>query len=112
MVVGISSIVDTSNSSVLAHFGRESCGKEIMANKLFVVETIEIFRRRYLIEAANVDVAQTFVHTHPDMEEWQQKHLGEMVMSVSPITRKDAEEQHKSDDGCPWMPLDKVIQKA
>ena len=86
--------------------------------QLFIVETIHTFHMRYLVESETAEGAKEIVNKQPDDEEWQQKYLGNTVLTVQPISCEEAEEIHQipatSDSswlGSPWMPIDSIIAK-
>ena len=84
--------------------------------QLFVVETIHTFHMRYLVESETAEGAREIVNKQPDDEEWQQKYLGNTILTVHPISHEEAEEIHATNDsswlGSPWMPVDSVIAKS
>ena len=84
--------------------------------QLFVVETIHTFHMRYLVESETAEGAREIVNKQPDDEEWQQKYLGDIVLTVQPISHEEAEEIHTTSDsswqGSPWMPIDSMITRS
>ena len=56
--------------------------------QLFVVETIHTFHMRYLVESETAEGAREIVNKQPDDEEWQQKYLGDIVLTVQPISHE------------------------
>ena len=87
--------------------------------KLFIIETLPTFRMRYLVESETAEEAEKIVDMPPAdqiIEEWQQKYMGDTILALEPISRKEAEEMHteKNDSswvGSPWMPLDSMIRR-
>ena len=86
------------------------------AAQLFVVETIHTFHMRYLVESETAEGAREIVNKQPDDEEWQQKYLGDIVLTVQPMSHEKAEEIHATSDsswlGSPWMPIDSMITRS
>ena len=84
--------------------------------QLFVVETIHTFHMRYLVESETAEGAREIVNKQPDDDEWQQKYLGDIVLTVQPISHEGAEEIHATSDsswlGSPWMPIDSMITRS
>jgi hypothetical protein len=88
------------------------------AKRLFCVTTYSTFRHHYLVEADDAVAAQHYlegalVGVGVEPVEWQQKHLGEVVSGVYPITLADAAQQHqeRGSEGCSWMPLSSLIMR-
>lgn len=83
---------------------------------IFLIESIQTFRMRYLVETEEAGWAED-THTMEECEEWQQKFLGEQIITTRAITRKEAEQMHADDalavssDGSPWLPLDQFIMR-
>ena len=84
--------------------------------QLFVVETIHTFHMRYLVESETAEGAREIVNKQPDDDEWQQKYLGDTILTVQPISHEEAEKIHTTSDsswqGSPWMPIDSMIAKS
>lgn len=84
--------------------------------QIFLIEAIQTFRMRYLIETEEAGWAED-THTMDECEEWQQKCLGEQIITTRAITREEAEQMHADDalavisDGNPWLPLDQFIMR-
>ena len=84
--------------------------------QIFLIEAIQTFRMRYLIETEEAGWAED-THTMDECEEWQQKFLGEQIITTRAITREEAEQMHADDDlavssdGSPWLPLDQFIMR-
>ncbi len=81
--------------------------------QIFLIEAIQTFRVRYLIETEEAGWAED-THTMGECEEWQQKFLGEEIITTRAITREEAEQMHAlavSSDGSPWLPLDQFIMR-
>lgn len=86
-------------------------------SSVYFVETLVMFRHRYLIVANSAADAEAKIRANGKndvvRDEWQQKYLGEVVMSSSPITDVEMERMHQSDenkrDGNPWMPVSRFI---
>ena len=63
-----------------------------MKNKLYLVETISMFRHRYVVEAKNAEHAEEEVmcnvgHAYQeDFEEFSQKHIEEIITSSREIS--------------------------
>ena len=66
-----------------------------MAKKLFLVETVSIFRQRYVVEAKNAEHAQdeVVIATTGDYDEnWKefsQHHVDECITSTREISKKE-----------------------
>ena len=84
--------------------------------QLFVVETIHTFHMRYLVESETAEGAREIVNKQPDDDEWQQKFMGDTVLTVQPISREEAEKIHTKKDsswmGSEWMPIDSMITRS
>ena len=84
--------------------------------QLFLVETIHTFHMRYLVESETAEGAREIVNKQPDEDEWQQKYLGDIVLTVQPVSREEAEEIHATRDsswlGSSWMPIDSMITRS
>jgi hypothetical protein len=87
--------------------------------KLFIVESLLTFRMRYLVESETAEGAEKVVNTQPDDEEWQQKFMGNIVLTSRPISREEASEIHAASDspssvwmGSPWVSIDSAITRA
>lgn len=86
---------------------------------LFVVETIQTFRHKYVIDCKNLEHAMDTV-TAKEAEEFSQMFLGEQIITGKEITRKEFNDMNRSlekcgdgtdyqpESGSPWM-NDKVI---
>jgi len=87
--------------------------------QLFVVETLHTFRMRYLVESETAEEAEKIVDMPPVdqiIDEWQQKYVGDTILTSQPISRKEAEEMHTEKnasgwEGSPWMPIDSMIRR-
>lgn len=89
---------------------------------LFIVETIQTFRHRYVIECKELDHAYDTVACN-EAEEFSQMYLGENIISGREITRADFDRMNKAleqygdgthyqpESGSPWMG-DKMIHKV
>ena len=55
---------------------------------LYTIDTILMYRMRYVVEANNPKDASTFIETH-QVDEFSQKCLDETVTSVREITQED-----------------------
>ena len=85
--------------------------------QLFVVETLHTFRMRYLVESETAKGAELVVVRDGFSEEWQQKFMGDTILTVQPLSREEATEAHTASedsswDGSPWMPLDSMIMRS
>lgn len=81
---------------------------------LFVVETINQFRTRYVIECQEAEHAEDTV-TMNEADEFSQMHLGETILSTREITYEDFTRMNKAleqygdgskyrpESGSPWM---------
>jgi len=89
--------------------------------QIFLIEAIQTFRMRYLVETEEAGWAEDS-HTMEECEEWQQKFLGEQIITTRAITREEAEQMHADDnvkfkgdlqisEGSPWLPLDRFIMR-
>ena len=87
--------------------------------QLFCVEVYSTFRLQYLVEATSADAAERRIflsHRYQSdnpPEEWQQTHLGEQIVSVSPMTPKQAAQEHTRPDPngtkSSWLPVERFI---
>lgn len=85
--------------------------------QLFCVEVYSTFRLHYLVEATSADAAETYLsHRYQSdnpPEEWQQTHIGEQIVSVSPMTPKQAAQEHTRPDPngtrSSWLPVEQFI---
>lgn len=60
--------------------------------KIFLVETISTFRHRYAIEANTAEEATDIFHNQNEndyLEEMSQFHIGELVSSTKPVSKKE-----------------------
>jgi len=60
-----------------------------MEKKLYLVETVSIFRQRYVVEAREAEHAADEVvmeSGNPDFKEFSQKHISELVTSTREIS--------------------------
>lgn len=88
--------------------------------QLFRVETYSTFRHSYLVEATSPQAAETHMEqicqSNDPPEEWQQTHLGETVVSLTVVTRKEAEREHVRPEPkvlkCHWLPVERYILHA
>lgn len=81
---------------------------------LFVIETIQTYRHKYVIDCENLDHAYDTVSMEEAFE-FSQMHLGEQIVSGREITREEfrhmntALEEHgdgthyRPEQGSPWM---------
>lgn len=81
---------------------------------LFVVETIQTFRHRYVVECKSLDHAYDTVSME-EAQEFSQMHLGEQIVTGREITRDEFDRMNKSlekhgdgthyqpESGSPWM---------
>lgn len=89
---------------------------------LFVVETIQTFRHRYVIECEELDHAYDTV-VCDEVDEFSQMYLGESIISGYEITRDEFNRMNKAleqygdgthyqpESGSPWMG-EKMIHKV
>jgi hypothetical protein len=84
--------------------------------QLFIVESLLTFRMRYLVESETAKGAEKVVSMQPDDEEWQQKFMGNTVLTSQPISHEEAEKIHTKKDsswmGSEWMPIDSMITRS
>ena len=82
-----------------------------LKKRVYLVETMSVFRHRYLVEEETAEFAADTVvmNVRADREEWQQKHLSEDIFSIREISDKEMREMHKSNDGSPWIPVERFI---
>lgn len=84
-----------------------------LKKRVYLVETMSVFRHRYLVEDVSAERAADSVvlnpGAQPPQEEWQQKHLSEDIFSIREISDTEMREMHKSNDGCPWIPVERFI---
>lgn len=81
---------------------------------LFVVETIQTFRHKYVIDCKNLEHAYDTV-AMDEAEEFSQMYLGEHIMTGHEITREEFERmnsalakhgdgtEYQPETGSPWM---------
>lgn len=81
---------------------------------LFVVETIQTFRHRYVVDCKNLEHAYDTVAMN-DASEFSQMYLGEQIVTGRQISREEFERMNKSlekygdgthyqpESGSPWM---------
>jgi hypothetical protein len=63
-----------------------------MEKKLYLVETVSMFRMRYVIEARTEEHALdevTMLADNPDFKEFSQKHLDEVIVSSRELSATD-----------------------
>lgn len=66
-----------------------------MKNKLYLVETVSIFRHRYVVEAkeaghANDEVVMNITGSYDDnFDEFSQKHIDECIVTTREITEEE-----------------------
>lgn len=84
-----------------------------LKKRVYLVETMSVFRHRYLVEDVSAEFAADRVVMNVGAEipeeEWQQKHLSEDIFSIREISDKEMREMHKSNDGNPWLPVERFI---
>jgi hypothetical protein len=84
---------------------------------LYCVTTYSTFRHRYLVEATSGTSASAYVQDLLDAgtapEEWQQAHIGEVVVCDQPYTIEAAQREHENSDGTgnPWLPIEQFITR-
>ena len=72
-----------------------------MEKKLYLVETVSMFRMRYVIEAREEEHAtDEFVMEigKEDFHEFSQKHIDEVIVSARPINQQEFLELHYKDN--------------
>lgn len=81
---------------------------------LFVVETIQTFRHRYVVDCKSLDHAYDTIAME-EAEEFSQMHLGEQIISGREITRDEFTRmntelkqygdgtRYQPESGSPWM---------
>ena len=57
-----------------------------MEKKLYLIETVSIFRHRYVVEAKEASHAEDEVVCNGELEEFSQKHIDENIISTREIT--------------------------
>ena len=89
---------------------------------LYLVETINQFRIRYVIDCQSAEHADDTI-TCDEAEEFSQKHLGETILTTREITLEEFRRMNKSlkkngdgyhycpESGSPWMG-EKMIHKV
>jgi len=89
---------------------------------LYLVETINQFRIRYVIDCQSAEHADDTI-TCDEAEEFSQKHLGETILTTREITLEEFRRMNKSlkkngdgyqyrpENGSPWMG-EKMIHKV
>lgn len=88
--------------------------------QLFRVETYSTLKNSYLVEATSPWAAeahlQNICQSNDPPEEWQQTYLGETVVSLTVVTRKEAEREHVRPEPkvmkCHWLPVERFILHA
>lgn len=75
---------------------------------LFVVETIQTYRMKYVVDARNADDAMDSVTMGEPESEFSQMNLGEVIVSAKKITPKEfgrmVESLKEYGDGVKWKP--------
>lgn len=83
-----------------------------MKKQMFLVETVMMFRHRYLVEdtsASNAEDTITMNDVAADpKEEWQQTYLGETILSTRPITKSEIKAMQPESSN-PWLPFDRFV---
>ena len=72
-----------------------------MEKKLFMVETVSIFRHRYVVEAYESTHAEDEVVCNAgnhEFKEFSQKHIGEEIVSVRHLAAKDYLDEFDADN--------------
>jgi hypothetical protein len=84
-----------------------------MANKWVLVETISMFRNRYMVEVPDnkIDWALDTV-TMEEAKEFSQLHLGETIVSHRPIKEEKAIKLFKEDNSYLSIWTDEQIKKS
>jgi len=65
-----------------------SLTKKPTEEKLYLVETVNIFRHRYAVKAENIEQAKTLVNNNA-LEELSQEHIQELVISSREINEAE-----------------------
>ena len=106
----------------MKHYNTAMADADKKKPKLFIVDTIETFRRRYVIEALSLEHAYDEVtmkdsgNDNDYFEEFSQKALGETIIDGRRISRKDFDnmltdlETDNEDLSSYWME-DKLVRK-
>lgn len=66
---------------------------------LYMVETISMFRMRYLVDTSCPSYAEDYVVSQDLEDEFTQKHLDEVIVSTREVTREEAERIYLADNG-------------
>ena len=70
-----------------------------MSKRLYLVETVSIFRERYVVKCEEESDALTFVEASlPDLTEFSQKHIGENITSCREISKGEYLELFEQDN--------------
>lgn len=64
-----------------------------------MVETISMFRMRYLVDTSCPSYAEDYVVSQDLEDEFTQKHLDEVIVSTREVTRAEAESTYLVDNG-------------
>ena len=86
-----------------------------MEKKLFMVETISVFRHRYVVEAYEAEHAAEEVSmntsgaTNENFTEFSQKHISEEIISVRHLAAKDYLDEFDADN--PYLSSWSIAQK-
>lgn len=76
---------------------------------LYLVETVSIFRLRYLVDTSNPDYAKDTVVMGENYD-FSQKHLDEIILDCREVTSDEAKRLYKDDNGHePYLDLSKYI---
>ena len=66
---------------------------------LYMVETISMFRMRYLVDTSCPSYAEDSVVSQDLEDEFTQKHLDEVIVSTREVTKEEAERIYLADNG-------------
>lgn len=85
-----------------------------LKKRVYLVETMSVFRHRYLVEDVSAEYAADSVvmnmGAETPQEEWQQKHLSEDIFSIREIGDTEMREMHKNEHGSyVWLPVERFI---
>jgi len=86
----------------------------MMNKKLYLVETVSIFRMRYVVEAREAEHAEDEVVmrlTAEDFKEFSQKHVDECITTTRQLSAQDfLEEFDKDNDYLAKWPIEKKME--
>lgn len=86
-----------------------------MAQHVYLIETVDMFRMRYLVEAPTQEEAMSYLVSDGPLD-WQQQHLTEVITSVRTVSLDDPEllREHadKTNGGQPGLPIERCVTRV